>query len=145
MFFWDSLALSVIQLMLAICSLVPLPFLNPAWTSGSSRFTYCWSLDPDNHNGVITHWKPDILEFKVKWTLGRITKNKASGDNGIPAELFQILKDDAVKGRHSICQQNLESSAVATGLEKVSFYSNPKERQCQRLLKLLHNYTCLTH
>ena len=62
--------------------------------------------------------------------------NKASGGDRIPAELFQILKDDAVKGRHSICQQNLESSAVATGLEKVSFHSNPKERQCQRVLKL---------
>ena len=59
--------------------------------------------DPDNHNGVITHLKPDILECKVKWALGSITTNKASGGDGIPVELFQILKDDAVKVLHSIC------------------------------------------
>ena len=61
--------------------------------------------DPDNHDGVITHLEPDILEFKVKLALGSITMNKASGGDGIPAELFQILKDDAVKVLHSICQQ----------------------------------------
>ena len=61
--------------------------------------------DPDNHSGVITHLEPDILECKVKWTLGSITTNKASGGDGIPVELFQILKDDAVKVLHSICQQ----------------------------------------
>ena len=61
--------------------------------------------DPDNHNGVITHLEPDILECEVKWALGSITMNKASGDDGIPVELFQILKDDAVKVLHSICQQ----------------------------------------
>ena len=60
--------------------------------------------DPDNHNGVITHLEPDILEYEVKWVLGSITKNKASGSDGIPVELFQILKDDAVKVLHSICQ-----------------------------------------
>ena len=61
--------------------------------------------DPDNHNGVITHLESDILECEVKWALGSITKNQASGDDGIPVELFQILKDDAVKVLHSICQQ----------------------------------------
>ena len=61
--------------------------------------------DPDNHNGVITHLEPDIVECKVKWALGSITVNKASGDDGIPAELFQILKYDAVTVLHSICQQ----------------------------------------
>ena len=61
--------------------------------------------NPDNHSGVITHLLPDILESKVKWALGSITTNKASGGDGIPAELFQILKDDAVKVLHSICQQ----------------------------------------
>ena len=60
--------------------------------------------DPDNHDGVITHLKPDILECEVKWALGSITTNKASGGDGIPVELFQILKDDAVKVVHSICQ-----------------------------------------
>ena len=61
--------------------------------------------DPDNHDGVITHLEPDILECEVKWALGSITTNKASGGDGIPVELFQILKDDAVKVLYSICQQ----------------------------------------
>ena len=83
--------------------------------------------DWDNHNGVITHLEPDILECKVKWVLGSITTNKASGGDGIPVELFQILKDDAVKVLLNM-PENLENSAVTTGLEKVSFHSNPKER-----------------
>ena len=61
--------------------------------------------DPDDHNGMITHLEPDILECEVKWALGSITMNKASGSDGIPAELFQVLKDDALKVLHSICQQ----------------------------------------
>ena len=61
--------------------------------------------DPDNYDVVITHLEPDILEYKVKWALGGSTTNKASGGDGIPAELFQILKDDAVKALYSICQQ----------------------------------------
>ena len=87
--------------------------------------------DPDNHDGVITHLEPDILECEVKWALESITTNKASGGDGIPVELSQILKYDAVKVLHSICQ-HLENSAVATGLDKLSFHSNPKERQCQK-------------
>ena len=61
--------------------------------------------DPDNHNGVVTHLEPDFLKCEVKWTLGSIRMNKTSGGDGIPAELFQILKDDTVKVLHSICQQ----------------------------------------
>ena len=61
--------------------------------------------DPDNHDGVITYLEPDILEYEIKWVLGNITMNKASGGDGILAELFQILKDDAMKMLHSICQQ----------------------------------------
>ena len=61
--------------------------------------------DPDNHDSVITHLEPDILKFKIKWALGSITTNKASGGDGIPIELFQVLKDDAVKVLHSICPQ----------------------------------------
>ena len=61
--------------------------------------------DPDNHNGVITHLEPDILECEVKWALGSITTNKASGGDRIPVELFQILKNDAVKVLHSVCQK----------------------------------------
>ena len=83
------------------------------------------SLAPGN--GVITHLEPDILECEVKWALESITMNKASGGDGIPAELIQILKDDAVKMLHSVCQQIWKNSAVATGLEKVSFRSNPKK------------------
>ena len=97
--------------------------------------------DPDNHDGVITQLEPDILECEVKWALGSITMNKASGGNGIPVELFQILKDDVVKVLHWIA--NLENSAVATGLEKVSIHPNSKERQCQRMFKLPHNCTHL--
>ena len=95
---------------------------------------------------MITDLEPDILDVcEVKWALESITANKASGGDGIPMELFQILEDDAVKVLHSInMPANLENSAVATGLEKVSFHSNPKERQCQRMLKLLHNCTHLT-
>ena len=97
--------------------------------------------DPDNHDGVITHLEPNILECEVRWVLGSITMNKASGGDGIPVELFQILKDDAVKILHSICQQIWKPQQWPTGLEKVSFHSNSKERQCQRMFKLPHNYT----
>ena len=99
--------------------------------------------DPYNNDGVIIHLEPDILECKFKWTLGSITMNKASEGDGIPVELLQILKDDAVMCCTQYASQ-FETSAVATGLEKVSFHSNPKERQCKRLLKLLHNCTHLT-
>ena len=98
--------------------------------------------DSDNHNGVITQLEPDILEFAVNWALGNTTTNKNSRGDGIPAELFQILKDDAVKVLHSM-SANLENSAVATGLEEVSFHSSPKERQCQRMRKLPHSCTHL--
>ena len=101
--------------------------------------------NPDNHDGVITHLEPDILECEVKWALESILMIKASGGDGIPAELLQILKDDAIKVLYSICQQIWKTSAVATGLEKVSFHSNPKEQKCQRMFKVLHNCTHLTH
>ena len=77
---------------------------------------------------MITHLEPDILECEVKWALGSITTNKASGGDGIPVELFQILKADAVKVLHSIWQQIWKLSS-GQGLEKVSFHSNLKERQ----------------
>ena len=82
--------------------------------------------NPDNHDGVITDLEPDILECEVKWALESITTNKDSGGDGILLELFQILKDGATLNMPA----NLENSAVATGLEKVSFHSHPKERQC---------------
>ena len=98
--------------------------------------------DPDNHDGVITHLEPDILECEVKWALESITTNKASGGDEIPVELFQILKDDAMKVLHSICQQIWKTQQWPQ--EKVRFHSNFKERQCQRMLRLPHNCTHLT-
>ena len=93
---------------------------------------------------MISHLEPDILECEVKWALGSISTNKASGGDRIQVELFQILKDDAVKSAALNMSAALENSAVATGLEKVSFHLNPKERQWQRMLKLPHNCTHLT-
>ena len=100
--------------------------------------------DPDNHGGVVTHLEPDILEYKVNWVLGSITTNKPSEGDEIPAELFQILKDDVLKVLHSM-PAGLENSAVATGLEKASVHSNPREGRHQRMFKLPHNcahFTC---
>ena len=92
---------------------------------------------------VITNLEPDILECEVKWAFGSIATNKASGSDGIPVELFHILKDDAVKCALNM-PANLENSAVVIGLEKISFHSNPKERQCQRMFQLLYNCTHFT-
>ena len=91
---------------------------------------------------MITHLEPDILECKVKWALASITTNKASGGDGAQVGLFQILKDCESAALNM--PANLENSAVATGLENVSFHSNPKERQCQRMFRLPHNCT-LSH
>ena len=91
--------------------------------------------DPDSYNGV-AHLEPDILECEFKWAFESITMNKASGNDEIPAELSQILKDDAISAASKM-PANLESSAIATGLEKFNFHSNPKEGQCQRMFKLL--------
>ena len=99
--------------------------------------------DPNNHDGVITHLEPDILECEVKWALESITMNKASGGDRSPVELFQILKDGAVKGLHSICQQIWKTQQWPQDWKRC-FHSNPKERQWQRMFKLLHNCTHLT-
>ena len=83
--------------------------------------------DPDNHNGVITHLEPDILECEVKWALESITMNKASGGDGIPVELFQILKDDAVKVLHSICQQIWKTQQWPHDWKRSVFIPIPKK------------------
>ena len=83
--------------------------------------------DPDNHDGVITHLVPDILECEVKWALGRITTNKASGGDGIPIELFQILKDNAVKILHSICQQIWKTQQRPQDWKRSVFIPIPKK------------------
>ena len=97
--------------------------------------------DPDNQDGVITHLEPDILECEVKWVLGSITMNKAGGGDGIKVELFQILKDDAVKVLHSVCQQfGKLNSGHRTGKCQFSFQSQrkamPKNAQT---IKQLHS------
>jgi len=83
--------------------------------------------DPDNHDGVVTHLEPDILECEVKWALGSITTNKASGGGGIPVELFQILKDDAVKVLHSICQQIWKTQQWPQDWQRLVFIPIPKK------------------
>ena len=104
--------------------------------------------DLDNHDDVTTSLEPDILECEVKWALESITTNKASGGDGIPVELFQILKDDAVKVLHSICQQIWKTQQWPQDWKRSVFIpipkkGNAKERQCQRMLKLPHNCTHL--
>ena len=79
--------------------------IKKRWQECTERLKKKNLNDPDNHDGVVTHLEPDILECEVKWALGSISMNKDSGGDGIPLELFQILKDDAVKVLHSICQQ----------------------------------------
>ena len=100
--------------------------------------------DPDNHDGVITHLEPSILECKVKWALGSITTNKLSGGDGIPAELFQILKDDAVKVLHSMCQQIWKTQQwPRTGKDQFSFQSQRKAlpKNVQTTAQLYSSYT----
>ena len=97
--------------------------------------------DPDNHNGVIIHLEPDILECEVKWTLGNITMNKASGGDGIPVELLLILKDDAVKVLHSVCQQIWKTQQGPQDWKRSVFITIPRKAIPK---KLPHNCTHLT-
>ena len=92
---------------------------------------------------MITNLEPDILECEVKWAL-RSIMNKASGGDGIPVELFHILKDDAMKVLHSICQQIWKTQQWSQDFGKGHFSFQSKEGQCQRMFKLPHNYTYLT-
>ena len=97
--------------------------------------------DPDNHNGMITHLEPDILEWEIKWALGSITMNKASGGDGIPVELFQTLKGDAVKVLHSICQQIWKlSSGHRTGKGQFSFQSQ-RRAMSKNVQATAHSYS----
>ena len=99
--------------------------------------------DPDNHDNVIIYLEPNILECEVKRALRSITMNKATGDDGMPVELFQILKDYAMKVLHSICQQIWKTQQWPQVWERPVFIQIPK-KQCQRRFKLLHNCTHLT-
>ena len=84
-------------------------------------------MTPDNHNGVITHLEPDILKCEVKWALGSTSMNKASGDDGIPAKVFQIIKDDGVKVLHSICQQIWKTQQWPQNWKRSVFIPIPKK------------------
>ena len=99
--------------------------------------------DLDNHNDVITHLETDVLECEVKWALGSITTNKASGGGGFPVELLQILKNEAVKVQHSICQQIWKTQQWPKDWETSVFIPIPRNT-CQRMFKLPNNCTHLT-
>ena len=101
--------------------------------------------DPDNHDGVITHLEPDILEYEVKWALEIITTIKANGGDGIAVDLFQILKDDAVKVLHSICQQIWKTQQWPQDWKRLVSIPFPQKGNAKELLKLPHNCTHLTH
>ena len=100
--------------------------------------------DPDNHDGVITHLEPDILECEVKWSLGCITTNKASGSGGIPTELLQILTDDAVKVPHSICQQIWETQQWPQDRKRSVFIPTPKKGNAKECSKY-HTIPLILH
>ena len=117
--------------------------IKKRWQEYTEELYKKYLHDPDNHDGVITQLEPDILECEVKWALESITTNKASGDDGIPVELFQILEGDAVKVLHSICQQIWKTQQwPQTGKGQFSFQSQrkamPKNAQTTALLHLSH-------
>ena len=97
--------------------------------------------DPGNHDGVITHLEPDILECEVKWALESITKNKASGGDGIPVELFQTLEDDAVKVLHSICQQIRKTQQWPQGWKRSVFIAIPKKGNAKERSNYLQSHS----
>ena len=98
--------------------------IKKRWQEYTEELYKKYLHDPDNHDGVITHLEPDILECEIKWALGCMTMNKASKGNGIPVKLFQILKDDALKVLHSICQQ-IGKLSSGHRIGKGQFSSNP--------------------
>ena len=100
--------------------------------------------DPDIHDAVITQLESNILECEVKWAIGSITMNKSSAGDGISVELFQILKDDAVKVLHATCQQIWKTQQWPQDCKKSAFIPNPKKSKCQRMFKLPHICTHLT-
>ena len=114
------------------------------WQEYTEKVCKEYLHDSDNHDGVITHLKPDIPECEVKWALGSITMNKNSGGVEIPAELLKILKYDVISAAFNM-SVNLENTVETTELEKISFHSNPKEGQCQRMSKLPHDCTHFTY
>ena len=98
--------------------------------------------NPDNHDGVVTHLEPDILECKVKWALGRIAMNKASGHDGFPTELFQIQKDDVVKVLHSICQQIWKTQQWSQDWKRSVFIPVPRKGNAKECSNYCTHLTC---
>ena len=109
--------------------------IRKKWKEYTEELYKNYLHDPDNHDGVITHLEPDILECEVKWTLGSITMNKSSGGDGIPVELFQILKDDAVKVLHSICQQIWKTQQWSHGWKRSVFIPIPQKGNAKECSK----------
>ena len=101
--------------------------IKKRWQEYTEELYKKYLHDPDNHDGMITHLEPDILECKVKWALGNFTTNKARGGDGIPVELFQILKDDAVKVLHLICQQMWKTQQWSQDWKRSVFIPIPKK------------------
>ena len=100
--------------------------------------------DSDNHDGVITHLEPNILEYEVKWALGSITMNKVRGGDRVPVELFQILKDDAVKVLHSICQQTWKTQRKPQDWKRSVFIPIPKKgnaKECSNITQMYSSHT----
>ena len=117
--------------------------LKKRWQKYTENYTQKM-LEPDNHDAVITHLEPDILECEVKWVLGSITLNKASGGDGIPAELFQILKDDAVKVLHSICQQIWKTQQWPWDWKRSVFIPIPKKGNAKECTNY-HTIALISH
>ena len=112
--------------------------INKRWQEYTEELYKKYFHDPDKHDGVITHLEPETPESEVKWALGSITMNKVSGGDGIPAELFQILKDDAVKVLHSICQQIWKTQQWPQDWKMSVFISAPKSVQTTAQLHSSH-------
>ena len=118
--------------------------IKKRWQEYTEELYKKYLHDPDNHEDAITNLEPDILESEVKWDLESISTNKASGGDGIPVEVFQILKDDDVKVLHSICQQIWKTQQWPQDWKRAVFIPIPKKGNAKRMLKLPHNCTHLT-
>ena len=118
--------------------------IKKRWPEHTEELYKKYLHDPHNHNGVTIHKPPDILECKVKWALGRININKASGANGIPVELYQILKDDAMKVLYSICQQIWKTRQWPQDWKRSAFIPVPKKgntKECSTTTQLHSSHT----
>ena len=122
--------------------------IKKRWQEYTEELYKKYLHEPDNQDGVVTHLEPNMLECKVKWALGSITMNKASGGDGIPVELFQILKDDAVKVLHSICQQIWRTQQWPQDWKRsVSFQSQKKAipKNAQTTAQFHSSHTLVKH